>query len=536
MDPRLLSSVSLDPCSIPYLVDPRFPSEGGLPQHLHRQEQHLGGGLTLRGPASVPAASLAPYSAVAPPVAGGSLSSGQGLYGVESFVGSGSNAVLQPWAASAESNRLLGGVAVPPGYKLVPVEQQEYERAPAAQLGYERVHAMQQGYERVPAAQLGYRQVYAPQQELERAPAVQQRYEGGSVLPQGYEMAPVAQQQRFEVNPREYVYPGANPLANAALIAPDQMVASPRLREMHLSPPRMPRLCPEPELSSVPLYRRPAYRLVGEQGGELKPMYGRTRQDLGQALDRNPPILDRPRPNQMPSFERSRKRARLSKNESTAAAGETKTVSSKRRSGWCSVCHVYCGPLHRLKEHKAGKKHKAQLNKKNDSRKTNKTSDNEVVKAHESTVDKTSVAAAVSAIDSSKKRKSKRDKAKVKELQEDIVSNGEQTANKDETKPNTYEKCEVCNITCANRAILQAHFAGKKHAAFIKKLLKRDGATKSNANQVSVVDVTNGVQTADGDVTTGEEEKTGIVSELLQETTEETETLVEVEEPREKEE
>eukprot|EP00249_Psilotum_nudum_P018596 c26880_g1_i2 orf=133-1704(+) len=523
MDPRLLSSVSLDPCSIPYLVDPRFPSEGGLPQHLHRQEQHLGGGLTLRGPASVPAASLAPYSAVAPPVAGGSLSSGQGLYGVESFVGSGSNAVLQPWAASAESNRLLGGVAVPPGYKLVPVEQQEYERAPAAQLGYERVHAMQQGYERVPAAQLGYRQVYAPQQELERAPAVQQRYEGGSVLPQGYEMAPVAQQQRFEVNPREYVYPGANPLANAALIAPDQMVASPRLREMHLSPPRMPRLCPEPELSSVPLYRRPAYRLVEEQGGELNPMYGRTRQDLGQ----------------MPSFERSRKRARISKNESTATAAAaataegTKQVSSNRRRGWCSICQVYCGPFRFLKEHKAGKKHKAQLNKKkNDSQKTNKTSGNKVVEAHESTVDKTSLAAAVAATDNSKKRKSNREKAKVKELHEDIVSNGKQTVNKDETKPNTYEKCEVCNITCANRAILQAHFAGKKHAACIKKLLKKDGATKSNGNQITVVDGTDGdAQTADGDVKTGEEEKTE-----EQEATEETETLVEVEEPREKEE
>eukprot|EP00249_Psilotum_nudum_P018587 c26876_g1_i1 orf=402-1874(-) len=182
--------------------------------------------------------------------------------------------------------------------------------------------------------------------------------------------------------------------------------------------------------------------------------------------------------------------------------------------GWCFLCHVDCVTAKMLKQHLAGKKHKKKLAAQNleqaGTQQTDSYSEAEqqadapdemlqdvstvgVVQQviTESTEvkqgeDLSSVIAAVMSLAEYKKKRKRELDHKVepkKHVNHSTVVNGTDTSLPGETiqkKSKLLEKCELCNIYCTSRSLLESHIAGKKHAARIQQLEKRKALLKSN--------------------------------------------------------
>eukprot|EP00249_Psilotum_nudum_P016671 c25937_g2_i1 orf=978-2201(-) len=161
-----------------------------------------------------------------------------------------------------------------------------------------------------------------------------------------------------------------------------------------------------------------------------------------------------------------------------------RTLQTETAPGWCSLCQIECNTAEILKVHLAGKRHKKQLEKQTlhlvSQIQAGRNVDPQSIEGYKQVElgpDLNAVVADVMSIaEYNKKRKRAMD-------QEVISSNDSKHAamprDKVEMESGLPEKCELCNVSCGTRSILESHLAGRKHAARVM-MLKQDSMSKGD--------------------------------------------------------
>lgn len=216
-----------------------------------------------------------------------------------------------------------------------------------------------------------------------------------------------------------------------------------------------------------------------------------------------------------------------------------KQSATEEGPGWCSMCKINCYTAETLRKHLAGKRHKRQLEEVNvegeetkrlegEDQGMNKADEeatrpvkeeaNEAAKEGEGSeqVDAAATFKESTTVPSKKRANSDKEgalpnrkcrkSAVPAHAQNVTVVNTEEKEDKTAEDENSWktekasdalEVCELCNVTCTSKSMLESHFKGKKHAGRLKKAINKSSV------DMEVVKEGGGLVNSTGDLANG---------------------------------